>query len=519
MDDLIKQLSAIARGMWKYRHLGMGVAWATSAVVAVFVMLMQDRYEASARVHVDTESILRPLMTGLAVQPNVEQQVQMLSRTLISRPTMERLVRAADLDLAAKTKNDREDLIDKVTKSIQVKSTGKDNLYTLTYRDTSPERAQRVVQSLLTIFVESSLGASKTDTDSARRFLDEQIKAYESKLTEAETRLKEFKLKNLDIQMTGEGDSAARLSTLSNELNQAQLQLREAESARDAARRQLDQARNITASPSGLAAPILTPEIDARIDGQRRALDALLQRFTEEHPDVINGRRLLRELEDQKRREVAERRAQAGKTVDPTIESSPAVLELSKTLAGTEVQVAALRARVSEYAGRMARLKEVVKLAPEMESELSQLNRDYEIHKKNYNDLVSRRESAAMSSELESSSSVADFRVIDPPRALSAPVAPNRALLMPLALVAGLAAGLGVAFVLSQIRPVFFDAAALHAVSELPLLGVVQLVVSDEIRRQERRSLRRFMAAFFALVVIFGVVVVWLAYRSGLMGA
>jgi len=519
MDDLIKQVAAILRGMWKYRHIGMAVAWGAAGLGALGVVLMQDKYEASARVHVDTESILRPLMTGLAVQPNVEQQVQMLSRTLISRPTMERLVRAADLDLAVKNKNDRDDLIDKVTAAIQVKTAGKDNLYTLSYRDTSPERAQRVVQALLTIFVESSLGASRTDSDSARRFLDEQIKAYEVKLTEAETRLKEFKLKNLDIQLNGEGDSAQRLAAVSNDLTQAQLQLREAESARDAARRQLELARNgSTSSNASFAAPILTPEIDARIDAQKRQLDTLLQRYTEEHPDVLNGRRLLKELEDQKRKEVAEKKASAGKVADPAVESSPAVQELSRSLAAAEVQAAGLRARVAEYAGRLAKLREVVKLAPEMESELAQLNRDYEIHKKNYNDLVARRESANMSSELESSSSVADFRVIDPPRAINTPVAPNRALLLPGVLVVALAIGGGVAFLLSQLRPVFFDAASLNAVTELPLLGVVQLVISDEVRRKERRSLKRFLAAFIALIVLYVAGIAFLAYRSGVMG-
>lgn len=513
MDELIKQLSTILRGMWKYRRLGVAACWVVALVGAVLVFMMQDRYEASARVYVDTQTILRPLMSGLAAQPNVDQQVAMLSRTLISRPTVEKLIRAADLDLGTRNKAEQEALIDEVMKSIQIRMAGRDNLYTLAYRDDTPERAQRVVQALMTIFVESSLGATRTDSDTARRFLDEQIKAYEGKLIEAETRLKEFKLRNLALQTQGELDAAGQASDISNSLNAARLELREAESARDAARRQLEMALPKLSDPS---TPIATPEIDARIDAQKRNLDDLLQRFTDQHPDVANTRRLIRDLEEQKRREIeALRQAAAASPKAAYNNTSPAVMEYRSILAAAELRVASLRARVGEYAARADRAKEQMKVAPQIEAELAQLNRDYEIHRKNYNELVTRRESANLSGQMENASSFADFRVIDPPRAANKPVAPNRLLLLPLALLAGLAAGLGLTFLVSQLRPVFFEASALRAATELPLLGVVSLVVGHEHRQAERRSIKRFAGALLALVALFAVGMATLAYQTG----
>lgn len=203
MDELLSQITTTARGMWIYRRLAMLTIWVVGAIGAGVVLTMPDYYQASARVFVDTQSILRPLMTGIAVQPNIEQQVSMLSRTLINRPTVERLVRMADLDLGSTTKASTDAVVDAVTQSIKIQSTGRDNLYTLSYRDQSPEKAQLVVKSLLTIFVESSLGATRQDSDSARRFLDDQIKTYETKLTEAEGRLKAFKLRNIEMQSEG----------------------------------------------------------------------------------------------------------------------------------------------------------------------------------------------------------------------------------------------------------------------------------------------------------------------------
>ena len=39
---------------------------------------------------------------------------------------------------------------------------------------------------------------------------------------------------------------------------------------------------------------------------QKRNLDGLLQRYTEQHPDIIATRKLIKELEEQKRKEVQE---------------------------------------------------------------------------------------------------------------------------------------------------------------------------------------------------------------------
>ncbi len=177
-------------------------------------------------------------------------------------------------------------------------------------------------------------------------------------------------------------------------------------------------------------------------------------------------------------------------------------------LASSEVQVAMLSARVGEYEARFARAREMMKTAPQIEAEFAQLNRDYGIHKKNYEDLVARRESASLSGDLEGSSGMVDFRLIDPPRASEKPVAPNRLLLLPVALIAALAAGLGLAFVLSQLRSVFFDARALRNTIGLPILGVVTLVMSDATKSRERRDLKKFGLASSALLGVFIAAVV-----------
>src|SRR6478752_5444804 len=199
MQEILQQIIALARGMWHRRWIGLGIAWIAAAIGVAVVYRIPERYEASARVFVDTESLLKPLLAGLAIQPNLDQQVALMSRTLISRPNVEKLIRMADLELRVKSNNEREELVDTITKTIRLEGNVAQNLYVISYRDSNPTQARKVVQSLLTIFVESSLGDKRQDTQAAVKFLDEQIKRYEQNLQATETKIKDFRLKYLSV--------------------------------------------------------------------------------------------------------------------------------------------------------------------------------------------------------------------------------------------------------------------------------------------------------------------------------
>ena len=84
MHELSGQLLAYLKATWRFRWYAVVFAWLAAIGGWIAVYLTPDRFEASARVYVDTQSVLRPLLSGLAVQPNVDQLVMMMSRTLIT---------------------------------------------------------------------------------------------------------------------------------------------------------------------------------------------------------------------------------------------------------------------------------------------------------------------------------------------------------------------------------------------------------------------------------------------------
>ena len=498
MDEILRQSIIVLRGMWQYRWLGLATAWAVGVIGVAVVLLIPDKYEASARIYVNTASILKPLMRDITVQANDADRIAALSRLVISRPNVEKLVQTVALDAGTKSKAEFEAVVDSTTNLLKIASSGKD-LYILSFRDVQPERAKRAVQNFASMFIESGQGGKSNDTDAAKKFVEEQIVIYEKKLQEAENRLKEFKLRNLGMT-PGEGAGFfARMSETSTQLNQAQLLLREAENSRDAYRRGLASEETSAASSAAVAGPTNT-EIDTRLDSLKRNLDVMLLKYTESHPDVIGTQRAIRELEEQKRQLAIARKNDRAPPVQ-TIASGPLASEqLKVSLAQSEAAVASLRARVGEYSARYNELKGSATRMPQLEAEFVQLNRDYDVNKKNYENLISRRESVSMSGDMQSVSGVADFRLVDPPRVSPNPVAPNRRLLFPLTLLLALAAGFAITFAAREIRPAFYDGRALGEVTGLPVVGTISAVISEPKKRENTRSVVRFLGGVGALL-------------------
>lgn len=496
IEKTASQWLGVAHGMWGRRWYGLLTAWVVAIVGVLAVFILPQRYEASARIFVDTQSVLKPLMKGLTVQPDAEQQVVMLSRMLVSRSNVGRLVDMAQLTSGEESSEEREDLIDSVSRAVDVRSAGRDNVYTLAYRHRDPQTAQRVVESLVNIFLESNRSLSRKESEAAKAFIDSQIPQYRTKLEESEQRLKEFRLRHVDVPTANSADLSSRVSDLSAELTKVRLELREAENAQAAAKAALQR--------ESQQETVSTPEVDGRIDGERRRLDALMQRYGDAHPDVQASRELLASLEQRRRAEVAALRSgKSGAGSSATVTKTVASQELTKVLATWEVQLATLRARASEYQSRYDQALAHMKAFPQLEAEWAQLNRDFGVHKKNYEDLLSRRESALMSVNVDTASGIAEMRLIDPPRVLPRPVTPSRQVLLPLVLCAALAAGLAAAFIASQLQPLCHRAADLREHFDVPLLGVVSLVETSELTTRLRPALGRFALASGGLVALF----------------
>ena len=498
MREFYEQILTYLKGIWRYRWFMMLATWLVSIVGWGIVYQLPDKYESAARVHVDTQSMLQPLLRGLTISTNSSQRVQLVTRTLLSRPNLEKLARMTDLDLVALTAADMEQLLDDLSDDIAISSTREQDLYTIAYSHSDRELAKRVVQSLLTIFVESTLGESREETDSAQEFVEQQIRAYEAKLEAAELRLAQFKQTHIGMMPGSEQDYYGQLQAAKSSLQQAKLSLQEAENQVEQFEIQMEDDEDSYLIYSELQ-PEMGSALDKRIQNLKERMDELLLRYTKKHPDVVEITRLIAELELQREEDhVLMDEMDIGPADDPVYQ------QMKMQLAQAEAMVASMRARVAEFERRIVVLQEKVDSVPRIEAELKQLDRDYNVHQQNYQELLARRESANIAEQAEISGDQLKFRVVDPPRVPLNPSSPNRPLLMTVVLIGGFAVGLMLAFFLYIIRPTFDSARSVMEVLGRPVLGGVSMIHNQEWSTRHRNALLAYSFAGICLLLLYG---------------
>ena len=158
MQEIIAQGLTYIWGIWRHKWLALLVAWIIALGGWAFVWKMPEAYVARATLFVDTNTVLRPLLRGLAITPDINERVRMMSTTLFSRPNMEKLARMTDLDLTVSNEAQKEALISKLREAIQLSGERRnESLYNVAVKHEDRETARRVTQSLITVFIESSL--------------------------------------------------------------------------------------------------------------------------------------------------------------------------------------------------------------------------------------------------------------------------------------------------------------------------------------------------------------------------
>nr|WP_246602346.1 XrtA system polysaccharide chain length determinant [Falsiroseomonas tokyonensis] len=455
MHGLLRRtLAAGARHRWR----ALALAWVVCLGGWAGVALIPNQYASTTRVYADADAILGLLLRGIAIDSSPASQVETLQRTLLSRPNLEKIIARTRLEAQVQDEASREQVLNRLARDIRIRTQTR-NLFTIEFQDRDPRLAHDVVATALNLFMEAATITDRQQMDNARDFVSQQIASYEVQLRQAERRRAEFRSRFIDILPSEALGGSSRLESARARLTQVQGELEDTRRRRDLTRQQLEAARETPA-------PVATGGGgNPRLAEAQRALAELRLRYTDQHPDVRAAMGVV----------AAARSAGGGGgggAPAAAARENPALELMRVRLVDAESQIASLERQEREGLAEVERLDEIARSAPQVQAQFQNLDRDYTVLRRNYEELLARRESLQLAGAARDSSDRVQLEVVDPPTRPTQPVSPNRLLLSAGVLVLGLGAGVGLVLLLMQFDRSFYTLADLRRIG-LPVLGAV----------------------------------------------
>ena len=483
MNQVFSELQSALHAVWHRRWIVLGVAWAISILGWLVVALIPNSYESQARIFVELDDVLTE---QIGIAGGGEKEIQRVRQTLASSVNLEKVVRATKLGDDVSTQREMEGAIATLAKNVDV-SSEEDNLFQLTavvgkgsLSDAENAKlSQDVVQKLIDIFREENIAGNRGDVAETLVFLDQQLEERKKELEAAEQRRLIFEGQYPEL-IGGMSSITSNKQRLRSDLRDVDADLAAAQSALAAINGQVAGTPKtiMTTGPQGGARAALA-EAQTQLAGMRA------RGLTEAHPDVAAATRQVNLLRQQA--------AAEGPNISGT--QNPAYTSLMSIRAERQANVGALQARRAALQADMSRMIASQADEPAVAAEANRISRDYEVLRNKYDELLQDREEMRLRGQVENERSSFKFEVIDPPTVPRTPAAPNRPILLIGVMLAGIAAGIGVAFALSQIRSTFSTEQKLENALELPVLGTISHSLTEAAQNFQKQRMRKFVAA------------------------
>jgi polysaccharide chain length determinant protein (PEP-CTERM system associated) len=513
MKDIYYFILDLLRQMWRFRWWSMTAMWALGLLGGIGVLALPNVYEAKAQFYIDANSRLRDVVSQLGMSPGVSSRVFLVSQAMIGRPQIERVVSEVGLDVDAGDEEERQSIVSEVMEKLKLESgRGEEaqNLFTITYRNTSRDDAIAVVDKTLTGFRDHVLKAKVSDTSRAGDFLVSQLDYYRSLLSETEEKLEAFKRSNPGFVVSETGGGVfEQMQAARSEVGRLERARRVEENKREELRRQLSKV-DPYAPPSEQAQTELnslipgarTRSMISQLESQR---GQLLLSFTAEHPDVINIDQqiviLRKQLDEELQMDVADRGVDGARRA-----SNPVYIQIQLNLSQSNLVISELDSQLADARGNADGLEKRLSSAPEIERHYLELTRDYDKWRGLYDQVLMQAEKERIG-RVGDEQDVVTFNIIEPPAADIEPVSPPRFILLLAVLVLSAGVGVLVAFVLDQLNPAFSSESQL-AKMQIPIAGSVSMFVTPELTSRRQTDLRRFLVGVFGFLLLYTGIII-----------
>jgi polysaccharide chain length determinant protein (PEP-CTERM system associated) len=494
-------------GEARRRRLTMGMVFAAIALVALVVgTLWPKKYEASVTILAQESSIITPLMEGAAAATGNKNRAGIARDVIFSQDVLDRVLKTGGWAASNPTPIERDKIIEGIKARTKI-ANSRDNLITISYFDSDPRRAFEVTRAFGQLFISESLASKQRESREAYEFINSQVEAYRTKLTDAEDKLKAYRDANADARPGSETDTNSRISQLRSQIESNRMDYMQKVSQASALSSQLNGESEVNAVQT--VGGVYQTQL-ADLQGQ---LDKLLLNYTDDYPDVIRLRHQIEDVRRQMTSADATRAVGGGTPVDHTVAMNPVYQQMRIQLAQTRADAAASSARVGASESMLQAELERSKRIANSENVVAELTRDYNVNRDVYQDLLKRRENARVSMNLDAEQRGLTFLVQNP---AVMPLVPSGLRFMHFGLAGlalALAVPLGLLFMVARFDPRVRSVAQLERATGFPVLATVPFYPTPRDRR--RSHVQNMMLGMIVLGVgMVYLLVIWLRLKG-----
>ena len=438
----------------------------------------QKKYTSSVQLYVDDSNIVAPIIG--TNQVTNRDKANVAKEELFAVDIVDRILDEVGFTNASTSAADREEARDDLTDNTTIFNRN-NQLLEIDYYDDDPATAFKVTSLYADLFLQKTMDSSTEETTEAFEFIINQVETYRNKLEDAESRLESFRSQHPGISPTTEGNVNARIVELQRDFEQTSLQYAQADQRRRTLQAELSN------ESSTLARDYQIGQTRDQISRLQAEIDILSLSYTDDYPDII---RLRQQIEDVKLLATS-RSAQTsqqgsgqaifnvgGNTFTGSASLSPVYQQLRSDLARTSAEADAQQSKMRQLQVLLENEIERSTKTSQVERELSELSRDYEINKKFYEDLLSQQENARLTMTLGAEQQGVLYRIHQP---ANFPARPNGLRFFHIVL-AGIALASVLPFVylmvFLKLDPRIRTGSAVTDMLQLPLLTVVPHMAS-----------------------------------------
>ncbi len=472
-------------------HLGWRRKWliaiptvVIATAVAAYTHYLPNVYQSDALILVVPQQVPDNYVHS-AVTVRIEDRLQSINQQILSRTRLERIIQDFNLYADLRKTEIMEDIVERMRKDISVE-TVKGDAFRVSFSADDPRAAMRVTERLASFFIDESLKDRELLAESTNQFLEAQLEDARSRLIENEKKLQEYRRQHdgelptqVDANMQGLHGTEMQVQALIDSMNRDR-------DSRLVVERMIANASASDGSaspggPGGNDAPAGGPAA-AQLRQAEADLRALELKLKPEHPDVINQKRRVAELQKLADAELAGQPVSDQPAAAPPSEIARRnrLQDAKATLDKLDQQLASKTAEEQRLRGIMKEYQKRIEAAPGRETELIELMRDYGTIQQSYSSLLSKKEESQIAANLERRQIGEQFKILDPARLPERPSSPNRPRLYLLGAISALAFGFACAAGAEYFDRSMRSEEDVRMALNLPVLATIPLLRSQK---------------------------------------